>query len=84
MPVKGNFQSDNGDVLLDVALSGVGIVFLPIWMAKEQVTSGRLHHIMTEYSGQNLPFNAIYPQSRYTPLKVRCFVDFLKQKLSLQ
>ncbi|WP_072055422.1 LysR family transcriptional regulator [Aliivibrio fischeri] len=82
VPVKGNFQSDNGDVLLDVALTGVGIVFLPIWMAKEQITAGRLRHIMTAYSGQNLPINAIYPQRRYTPLKVRCFVDFLKQKLS--
>ncbi|MDD9155238.1 LysR family transcriptional regulator [Aliivibrio sp. S4TY2] len=84
VPVKGNFQSDNGDVLLDVALTGVGIVSLPIWMAKAHLTSGHLRQIITTYSGQNLPINAIYPQRRYTPLKVRCFVDFLKQKLSLQ
>lgn len=80
--VSGNFQSDNGDILLDLALTGVGIVSLPLWMAKAHLLSGELHHIMTDYSGQNLPISAIYPQRRYTLLKVRCFVDFLKEKLA--
>ncbi|MGR5132339.1 LysR family transcriptional regulator [Vibrio alfacsensis] len=79
--VNGNFQSDNGDVLLEIALIGMGIVILPIWMAGSHIKEGRLKQIMHDYVGQNLPFNAVYLQSRYTPLKVRCLVDFLKEKL---
>ncbi|MDD9174397.1 LysR family transcriptional regulator [Aliivibrio finisterrensis] len=80
--VNGNFQSDNGDVLLEVALAGIGIVQLPNWMVNTHIKSGALKEIMGNYSGQTLPFNAIYPQNRYVPLKVRCFVDFMKEKLS--
>lgn len=80
--VNGNFQSDNGDVLLETALAGIGIVQLPNWMVSKHIKSGELKDIMGDYSGQTIPFNAIYPQNRYVPLKVRCFVDFMKEKLS--
>ncbi|MCX2791314.1 LysR family transcriptional regulator [Vibrio sp. Sgm 5] len=79
--VNGNFQSDNGDVLLEVALTGMGIVTLPIWMVEHHLKEGRLTQLMSDYIGQNLPFNAVYLQSRYTPLKVRCLIDYLKEKL---
>lgn len=82
VPVNGNFQSDNGDVLLEVALAGLGFAQLPIWMVGEYLKSGRLKQVLSDYEAQTLPFNAIYPQNRYVPLKVRCFVDFMKQKLS--
>lgn len=82
VPVTGNFQSDNGDVLLEVALTGVGLVQLPNWMVNEHVKAGKLVQVMEDYSGQTLPFNAIYPQNRFIPLKVRCFIDFIKQELS--
>ncbi|MFV8429868.1 LysR family transcriptional regulator [Vibrio owensii] len=79
--VNGNFQSDNGDVLLEVVLTGMGIVTLPIWMVEHHLKEGRLTQLMSDYTGQNLPFNAVYLQSRYTPLKVRCLIDYLKEKL---
>ncbi|WP_447469226.1 LysR family transcriptional regulator [Vibrio harveyi] len=79
--VNGNFQSDNGDVLLEVALTGMGIVILPIWMVEHHLKEGRLTQLMSDYTGQNLPFNAVYLQSRYTPLKVRCLIDYLREKL---
>lgn len=82
VPVNGNFQSDNGDVLLELALDGAGLAQLPIWMVDEHLKSGRITQVLPTYVGKPLPFNAIYPQNRYVPLKVRCFVDFLKQKLT--
>lgn len=80
--VKGNFQSSNGDTNLEVALTGLGIVQLPIWMVDEHLKSGRLTQILTDYKADSIPLNAIYPQNRYVPLKVRCFVDFLKTELA--
>jgi len=80
--IKGNFQSSNGDTNLEVALTGLGIVQLPIWMVDEHLKSGRLTQILTDYKAVSIPLNAIYPQNRYVPLKVRCFVDFLKTEFA--
>lgn len=82
VPVTGDFQSDSGDTNLEVVLSGLGITALPIWMVEEHLQSGRLVQLLTDYKADQIPFNAIYPQNRYVPLKVRCFVDFLKEKLA--
>ena len=82
VPVKGRFQSSNGDTNLEVALSGLGIVQLPIWMVDEHLKTGRLQRILADYDANPVPFNAIYPQTRYVPLKVRCFIDFLKKALA--
>lgn len=80
--VNGNFQGDNGDVLLELVLDGAGLAQLPVWMVDKHLKSARLKQVLSDYVAKPLPFNAIYPQSRYVPLKVRCFVDSLKQKLS--
>jgi DNA-binding transcriptional LysR family regulator len=82
VPVTGNLQSDNGDTNLEVVLSGLGITTLPIWMVDEYLRAGRLVQVLSDYQADQIPFNAIYPQNRYVPLKVRCFVDFLKEKLA--
>ncbi|WP_028863884.1 LysR family transcriptional regulator [Psychromonas aquimarina] len=80
--VKGSFQSNNGDTNLEAALAGVGITQLPVWMVHEYLNNGRLTQILTDYTAASIPLNAIYPQNRYVPLKVRCFVDFLKKNLA--
>lgn len=82
VPVKGNFQCDNGDTILEFILSGTGIAQLPIWMVSEHIQAGRLKQLMTSYQTESIPFNAIYPKNRYTPLKVRSFTDFIKIKLA--
>ena len=79
--VRGNFQSDNADSLIEALLNDVGIAILPIWLAVPHLNEGKLVHILTEFEPPAFPINAIYPQSRYVPLKVRCFVGFLKKKL---
>ncbi|WP_299794954.1 LysR family transcriptional regulator [uncultured Shewanella sp.] len=81
VPVNGNFQCDNGDAILEMVLKGGGLAQLPMWMVEEHLSAGRLKLVMPEYVVQPLPFNAIFPQSRYVPLKVRAFIDFIKLKL---
>ncbi|GIU12017.1 MULTISPECIES: LysR family transcriptional regulator [unclassified Shewanella] len=82
VPVSGNCRCDNGEAILKLALDGLGIAQLPSWMVDEYIEQGKLKIIMSNYLSSPLPFNAIYPQSRYVPLKVRCFIDYLKQCLA--
>ncbi|MBY6019663.1 LysR family transcriptional regulator [Ferrimonas balearica] len=82
VPVRGPFQSDSGDMNLEAAIAGMGITELPVWMVEQALSDGRLVQVLASYQADNVPFNALYPQSRHVPLKVRCFIDFLKEKLA--
>lgn len=78
--VKGNFQCNNGIGLKEMLLSGAGIALIPRWMIEEELAEGSIVHILTEYK-KNYPINAVYPNNRYIPLKVRYFLDYFKRSL---
>ncbi|GAA4650777.1 LysR family transcriptional regulator [Kistimonas scapharcae] len=80
--VKGPIQSNNGDAILSMVLSGIGIAEVPYWLAEEYLKSGKLLQVMENYRSRSVPFNVVYPQNRFVPLKVRCFVEFIREKLS--
>jgi len=77
--VKGTFQSNNSDAVLQMALAGIGIMALPKWMSDPYIQNGELEVILPEYTPQGFPIQAVYPQNRYVPSKVRSFVSFLQQ-----
>jgi len=80
--VKGNFQANNGDALQQMALAGAGIMALPKWMSHPHIENGELEPILTEYTLQGFPIQAVYPQNRYVPSKVRSFVSFMQQSFA--
>ncbi|MDK9739454.1 LysR family transcriptional regulator [Vibrio sp. D404a] len=81
VPVRGSFRSNSGETNLEMALAGLGITQLPIWMMDEYLQSGELVRVLEEFPSDAVPINAIYPQSRHVPLKVRCFVNFIQEQL---
>ncbi len=54
-----------------------GIMALPKWMSHPYIENGELEPILTEYTPQGFPIQAVYPQNRYVPSKVRSFVSFM-------
>jgi len=77
--VTGSFKADNSDAILRMAIAGVGIMALPKWMSHPYIQNGELEEIMTDYTLQEFPIHAVYPDKRYVPSKVRSFVSFLQQ-----
>ncbi len=80
--VSGSLRSNSAETNLEFVLSGEGIARFPVWMVDEHIQSGLLVQILSDYQTDSIPFNAIYLQNRYVPLKVRCFIEFIKEKLS--
>ena len=78
--VTGSLQCDNGDTLLQGALSGLGPIVLPHWMIHSYLDSGELQLVMQEFTPPSLSIHAVYPQRRFLPVRVRCFVDFLSEQ----
>jgi DNA-binding transcriptional LysR family regulator len=75
--VKGPLCANNGDLLREVAVAGMGICALPEFIAAEDLAAGRLKAILTGYEGPSLTLWALWPSRRFVPAKVRVFVDYL-------
>ncbi len=72
------FTSNNGDILVQAAKDGLGVVLLPSFLTKEPIDSGELVQLFEDY--QSLPERgvyALYAPSPKTAPKVRAFLDFM-------
>lgn len=79
--VHGRLRVNNGDALLEAAMSGLGIILLPSFICAEALRGGRLVRLLpawTERSGAAV--HAVYPANRNLSPKVRAFVDFLVER----
>lgn len=73
-------KASNGEFLRDAAVAGSGIVLLPAFIVYQQIETGALTPILTDYYAAPLAAYAIYPQTRHLSQRVRAFVDFLVKR----
>jgi DNA-binding transcriptional LysR family regulator len=73
--ISGNLTVNNVDSLRLAALLGQGLISLPHFMVCDEVKSGRLVPVLTEFPTPEMPLNAIYPHRQFVPAKVRSFID---------
>ncbi|MEZ9595426.1 LysR family transcriptional regulator [Shewanella sp. 10N.261.52.F9] len=77
---KGCFRTDNGDAMRDATIDGLGLSVNSIWSVYQQLVSGELVEVLTDYPfASNASIWAIYPSSRLIAPKVRAFIDFFNQ-----
>jgi DNA-binding transcriptional LysR family regulator len=81
VPTSGPIKANNGDMLRLAALSGSGIIWQPRFIVEDDLQTGRLVEVLTNYSTVELGIYAIYPSRKHLSAKVRTFVDFLVDKL---
>lgn len=79
MPVKGNVTCDSADVLLDIALSGIGIARFGDFLAERAIADGRLMPLLTGcHDTDPTPISALVLPGRQNIPRVRALLDFLK------
>jgi DNA-binding transcriptional LysR family regulator len=59
----------------DIAAAGFGLVSLLSYQAAQHVAAGRLVEVLSKYSVSEIPINIIQPAGRFTPAKVRAFIE---------
>jgi DNA-binding transcriptional LysR family regulator len=79
--VSGSVFTNSAVVLRTAILSGIGIAMLPLYAIHDDVASGRLVPLLTEYDTGKRPVYVVYPDSRYLPKRSRLFIDFLREQL---
>lgn len=72
---------DDLEAIADAVESGDGIGWLPHWLIRERIGSGCLTPLLPETESQRFPVHAVWPKTRWLPLKVRIAVDMLLAEL---
>ncbi|MBB1250956.1 LysR substrate-binding domain-containing protein [Rhizobium sp. G21] len=67
--------------LLELAVRGRGIAFLPHFAVDQQIASGSLVEVLPGQSQNSGSLHLLWPASRYPLPKVRVFVDFLTTRM---
>jgi DNA-binding transcriptional LysR family regulator len=70
-------QSNSETLLHLSALQGMGLVFLPQMMVRDDVLAGRLENLLTGYQFANLQLCGVYQSRSFLSSKVRTFLDFV-------
>lgn len=73
--------SENETLLHLAALRGMGLVFLPKWLAGEDIQAGRLEFVLPETVVIRNMLHAVYPSRKYLSAKVRTFIDFMTARV---
>jgi DNA-binding transcriptional LysR family regulator len=75
--IKGAFCCNNGDVLAEAAIQGLGITLLPDFIVEKALQNGRLVRILEGRERAPLTLAAVYPSRQQVPAKTRRFIEYL-------
>jgi DNA-binding transcriptional LysR family regulator len=73
--VKPRLVVNTTEAAADAAAAGLGLAFLVSYQAAQHVAAGRLVEVLSDYSVEQIPIQIIQPAGRFTPAKVRAFID---------
>ncbi len=75
--IKGVFCSNNGEVLAEAAMQGLGITLLPDFIVEGALADGRLVRILDDRERSPLSLFVLYPSRHHVPAKTRLFIDYM-------
>jgi len=75
------FRIDHGELLVEAAVSGLGICQAFDFMVTEHLRAGRLVEVLAPYAAEGPPIRALCLPRRQSTPRVRVFLDFLQQVL---
>lgn len=77
LAIRGRFCSNNGDVLAEAAVEGLGIALLPDFIVEAHLAAGRLIKVLEDSARAPMTLFALYPSRQHVPAKTRKFLEFL-------
>ena len=76
--MSGRFECNDGTVLRDWALGGIGLAWRSMWEVERDLASGALVSVLDAYAAPPTGIYAVFPQNRRLPLRVRLLIDHLR------
>ena len=77
--VKGRYSLsvDDGNAFVAAGVAGLGVLWLPHYMAHEPVCSGTLLPLFEDWHMPLMPMFVAYAPNRHVSIKLRVFIDWL-------
>lgn len=79
--VSGGFLSNDSRAVHLAARTGYGIAFLSLVEVFDDLQSGDLVRVLTEFPAPSVPLNLIYPSRRHLAPRTRLVMDFLFEQV---
>ena len=79
---SGWLTVNDGQSLLNAAVKGLGIAYLPSYLYHQAMASGAVVDVIPDLPSTSIDVFAVYPPGRYTQPKVRAFIDFLVSRFA--
>ncbi len=76
--VGGTFCANNGELLRDAALQGVGVISLPQFIVQEALDKAQLIPLLTAYTTAPMGLYVLRPTRSFTPARIQLFIEYLK------
>lgn len=80
--VSAALKTNNPDILLESTILGMGITLMPTFLASDAILEGKLRLVLREYQTIDLEIYAVYASRHHLPVKIRVFIDFLKEHIT--
>ncbi|PZW68890.1 DNA-binding transcriptional LysR family regulator [Pseudomonas sp. URMO17WK12:I1] len=81
LTMRGQLRANNGELIRDAAIAGMGIAYLPTFIVGQALASGALVPILEQHWPASAAVYAVYPQHRQSARAVQVFSDFIKQQI---
>jgi len=78
--LHGKLDCSDGQVLHDWCLAGLGIAWRSTWEVESQIAAGSLVSVLDDFAAPPNGIYAVFTQRKHLPLRVRLWVDYLKQR----
>jgi len=74
---RGNLTTNDGEIAVNWALDGHGILMRAEWDIERFLRNGRLVQVLPQFYTPDADIYAVYPQRHQLAARVRAFVDFV-------
>jgi DNA-binding transcriptional LysR family regulator len=80
--VDGRLHVNNGELVRDAAVAGLGIALLPEFIVADALRTGTLVTVLETFERPPFGLYAVYPQHRQRSSTIRAFTSFLREALA--
>lgn len=79
--VRPYLQVNDAETLLQLTLQGLGIMKTHEYVVREAIDNGQLIEVLNSFSEEQIPIFLAYSQRRILSQKIRCFIDFVTERI---
>ncbi len=79
--LQPRMRANNGEVLREAAIAGMGIISQPDFIVDQALADGRLVPVLPGWEAAPIGIHAVYTSRSHLAPKVRSFIDYLAQHL---